>query len=123
MKKAKIKNFLEKIQDRTLKVLPVAAFGGIMLQATAAFAAPTIDINSTLETIMTVIYGFLYFAGAINIIMGIVNVAGAMSEEGGGQDAQQLQKGKGRIVRGAIMVAAPTVMSLFGITPGSFTVT
>ena len=122
MKKEEIKNTLDIIRSRTDKVLPAVALGGMMLQVAGAFAAPSIDINNTLETIMTVIYGFLYFAGAINIIMGIVNVAGAMSEEGG-QDAMQLQRGKGRIVRGAIMVAAPTVLSLFGITPGSFTVT
>ena len=121
MKNTRIENILGVIEKKAAKAAPALAIGVMALSTAGAFASPSIDINNTLETIMTIIYGFLYFAGAINIIMGIVNVAGAMSEEGG-QDAQQLQKGKGRIVRGAIMVAAPSVLLLIGISPGSFTI-
>ena len=112
---------LNKIQSGFSKAAPVAMAAAMAMALNPAFAAASVDINSMLSKVMTVVYGFLYFAGVINIVLGIVNIAGAMGEEGG-QDAQQLQKGKGRIIRGAIMVAAPSVLLILGINPTTFSI-
>lgn len=103
----------DKIQDGIAKIAPVLmaiALSGM------AFAADDVSIGDTVKKVVFLVYAVLYLSGGISLIMGIVSVAGAMSEDGQG-DPQQLSKGKGRLIRGAILIAAPTLLNLFGFSP------
>ena len=95
--------------------------GATVLNNIAGYAAADVNINTLLQKMMTMIYGFLFFAGLVSIIIGVVNIAGAMGEEGG-QDAQKMTKGKGAIIRGAIMVAIPSVLSLLGLSADAISI-
>ena len=120
MDKNKVLSLANKATVAVQKAVPVVLIAGMVAMLGCAFAA--VDITNTLKSIVKMIYGFLYFAGLLSLIIGIVGVASAMSEEGG-QDPQKLSKGKGRIVMGAIMIAAPTVLQLLGISADSISLT
>ncbi len=99
------------VADVSAKAVPYA----MMVAAVASmFTGYAVEIADLLVKVINLVYGFCFFAGILSVIIGIVNVAGAMGEEGG-QDPQKLNKGKGAIIRGAILVAIPTVLTLLGI--------
>ncbi len=76
----------------------------------------SVDVKSALTSLLNVVFAFVAVGGAINIVLGLRNVASAVSDESG-QDQQKLAKGKGQIFSGLIMVGAVSAMGLLGITP------
>ncbi len=97
------------------KALPLLGLGTVTVATSTAFAAN--DIGTIVSGVMALLLNFLTVYGVIYLVLGIKSLAGAMSDDGG-QDQQALAKGKGQVIRGAVCVAAGSIIQLIvGVNP------
>lgn len=113
---AKAKEKITKLLDK-ISALGVAAAAGVAGLAAAylpGFAAPTTDagITTVVKNALNVVMGVVVFGGAINIIRGISMIAKGLQDDGGGQDAAAISKGRGMLIAGIIMIAPITLFQL-----------
>ena len=121
-----MKNKMTQLKDKARMAIVAAS---VALAYAPVYADPSgdtftttgVDIKSSLVKILNIMFAFVAIMGAINVLLGIRNLAGGMQDDGGGQDAQKISKGKGQIVSGLIMVAAVSVLQLLGINAQSLT--
>ena len=86
-----------------------------------AFSGTQIDIKATVTNAVNVVFGVVVFGGVINIVRGISMIAKGLQDDGGGQDAAAISKGRGMLIAGIIMVAPePIFLAITGQSAGAF---
>ncbi len=89
--------------------------------SSTGFAGTQIDIKSTVSNAVNVVFGVVVFGGVINIVRGISMIAKGLQDDGGGQDAAAISKGRGMLIAGIIMVAPePIFLAITGQSAGAF---
>ncbi len=100
-------------------MLPFAVITALQL---AAFADPS--ISSMVNNAVNLVFGMVAFGGIVNIVRGAATVARGLQDDGGGQDAGAITKGRGQLLAGAVMVAPTALITLITQqTPGALIAT
>ena len=104
----KIKDIINGIRNGKGKVTAVL-IAVLALQA-VAFADPS--IATMVNNAVNLVFGMVAFGGIVNIVRGSATVAKGLQDDGGGQDASAISKGRGQLLAGAIMVAPTALITL-----------
>ncbi len=117
---AKAKEKITKLLDK-ISALGVAVAAGVAGAATGylpGFAAgTTLQIGTMVEAAVNIVMGVVVFGGVINVIRGVSMIAKGLQDDGGGQDAAAISKGRGMLIAGVIMIAP---MALFKVISGQW---
>lgn len=119
--KTKFWGIFDKILNK--KTAMVVMLVSALLLAITGFCGPgsTSDIGGMVEVAINVVMGVVAFGGVINIIRGIATVAKGLQDDGGGQDAAAISKGRGQLIAGIIMVAPVAIFTIIaGQAPGAY---
>lgn len=108
----------EMLSAKKAQVAAAAASASAMLTVNSAYAAN--DIKTMIEKSLNVVFGVLVFGGVINIVLGVRGIAKGVQDDGGGQDAQAVAKGRGQLIAGIIMVLpVPIITLITGASPSA----
>ena len=95
-----------------------SALGIANAVAMGAFCAPTGNIETIVNTVGRIIFGFIWFIGAIQLVMGIVAAVKAATDEDQGGDQNGISKGVKKAVAGILLVVGPAaILNLVGLDP------
>ncbi len=75
-----------------------------------AFADPS--ISNMVNNAVNLVFGMVAFGGIVNIVRGAATVAKGLQDDGGGQDASAISKGRGQLLAGAVMVSPTALITL-----------
>jgi len=75
-----------------------------------AFADPS--ISTMVNNAVNLVFGMVAFGGIVNIVRGAATVAKGLQDDGGGQDAAAISKGRGQLLAGAVMVSPTALITL-----------
>ncbi len=93
-------------------------FAILMMLQLMAFADPS--ISTMVNNAVNLVFGMVAFGGIVNIVRGAATVARGLQDDGGGQDAGAITKGRGQLLAGAVMVAPTALITLITQqTPGA----
>ena len=73
-------------------------------------------LKDMITNALNLVFAVVAFGGVINIISGAIAISKGLQDDGGGQDAAAVSKGKGRLIGGAIAVAPVALIAV--ITKG-----
>lgn len=104
----KTKDIINRIRTGKRNLLPVL-FAALAMQA-LAFADPS--IATMVNNAVNLVFGMVAFGGIVNIVRGSATVAKGLQDDGGGQDASAISKGRGQLLAGAVMVAPTALITL-----------
>ncbi len=112
----KVKNFVTGVKNfvtdkKVVATAMMAAMATITL-VTPAFATEITDFGKVVKKAVDLVLGLVVFGGAINVVLGIRTIAKGVQDDGGGQDAQAVSKGRGQLIAGIIMMAPNTVFKI-----------
>ena len=80
-----------------------------------------VNLGSMVTNAVNLVFGVVVFGGVINIVRGVSLVAKGLQDDGGGQDAAAISRGRGMIISGIIMVAPePIFLAITGQSAGAF---
>ena len=102
------KRMKEKMQAS--KCSAIAASLGMLALGSIAFADPS--IATMVNNAVNLVFGLVAFGGIVNIVRGAATVAKGLQDDGGGQDAAAISKGRGQLLAGAVMVAPTALITL-----------
>ncbi len=110
MKKNSIKtrDIINRIRTGKRNLLPVLL--AILAMQVLAFADPS--IATMVNNAVNLVFGMVAFGGIVNIVRGSATVAKGLQDDGGGQDASAISKGRGQLLAGAVMVAPTALITL-----------
>ena len=118
--KTKFWGIFDKILNKKTAMF-VMAVSALLLAITGFCPGSTSDIGGMVEIAINVVMGVVAFGGVINIIRGIATVAKGLQDDGGGQDAAAISKGRGQLIAGIIMVAPVAIFTIIaGQAPGAY---
>ena len=120
MMKAGLAKAINKVNERADKVKAgaVTAVAGVLAAGSIAFADPS--IATMVNNAVNLVFGLVAFGGIVNIVRGAATVAKGLQDDGGGQDASAISKGRGQLLAGAVMVAPTALVTLITQqTPGA----
>ena len=109
----------EKFRDEVMKMARkvkeakgglIAASLGAAAMGSTAFADPS--IATMVNNAVNLVFGLVAFGGIVNIVRGAATVAKGLQDDGGGQDASAISKGRGQLLAGAVMVAPTALITL-----------
>ena len=107
------KNCLHGLKEPGLLALAILVMTQLM-----AFADPS--ISTMVNNAVNLVFGMVAFGGIVNIVRGAATVARGLQDDGGGQDAGAITKGRGQLLAGAVMVAPTALITLITQqTPGA----
>ena len=87
-----------------------AAALSVLALSSIAFADPS--IATMVNNAVNLVFGLVAFGGIVNIVRGAATVAKGLQDDGGGQDASAISKGRGQLLAGAVMVAPTALITL-----------
>ena len=99
----------------TLKTL--AIFDSCAAAVAGATGYSEVDIKSAITKSLNIVFAVVAFGGIVNIVTGVAALAKGAQDDGCGQDAAAMSKGRGKLIAGVIMVAPVGIITL--ITGGS----
>ena len=113
----KSKTISNKLVTQKNKVMPVIAASLAMI--TPCFAAPvSLDPNAVISKVFLIFFGALEVWGIFDIATGGIALYGANHDDGGGQDVNAANKGKSKLIKGALILASPWIVTFItGIDP------
>ena len=86
--------------------------------AMTALCTPTGNIETIVNTVGKIIFGFIWFIGAIQLVMGIVSAVKAATDEDQGGDQNGISKGVKKAIAGILLVVGPAaILALVGLNP------
>ncbi|MCR5094125.1 MAG: hypothetical protein K6B72_09140 [Lachnospiraceae bacterium] len=92
------------------KGMATAAAAVIITMQLLAFADPS--IADMVNNAVNLVFGMVAFGGIVNIVRGAATVAKGLQDDGGGQDAAAISKGRGQLLAGAVMVSPTALITL-----------
>ena len=111
-----VKNVLAKTSNAKMKIGAVLASANLV--AMSVMCAPTGNIETIVNTVGRIIFGFIWFIGAIQLVMGIVSAVKAATDEDQGGDQNGISKGIKKAVAGILLVVGPAaILNLVGLDP------
>ncbi|MBQ9632312.1 MAG: hypothetical protein IJV04_05290 [Lachnospiraceae bacterium] len=102
------KRMKEKLQASKRSAIAVSL--GMLALGSIAFADPS--IATMVNNAVNLVFGLVAFGGIVNIVRGAATVAKGLQDDGGGQDAAAISKGRGQLLAGAVMVAPTALITL-----------
>lgn len=95
----------------------MAIWTGFAMAAAGVTGYSEVDIVTAATKTLNVVFGLVAAGGVINIVTGFAAIAKGSQDDGGGQDAAAMSKGRGKVFAGVLMVAPVGLISI--ITGGS----
>lgn len=96
----------------------VVVLGAMALFSSVGFCVPSINLATSVDNLMNLVFGVLLLIGLFMIITGVYAVIGALRDTEGGHDQGAVSKGIGKALTGLVMAAGPSVISLIiGLDP------
>lgn len=103
---------------RLTKGKAAAALGMAAVFFSVGFCVPSINLATSVDNLMNLVFGVLLLIGLFMIITGVYAVIGALRDTEGGHDQGAVSKGIGKALTGLVMAAGPSVISLIiGLDP------
>lgn len=100
------------------KVAATAALIAADTAGMAALCAPTGNIETIVNTVGKIIFGFIWFLGAIQLVMGIVSAVKSATDEDAGGDQNGISKGMKKAIAGILLIVGPAaILGLVGLNP------
>lgn len=88
------------------------------IASASALCVPTGNIESIVNTIGKLIFGFIWFLGAIQLVMGVVSAVKAATDEDAGGDQNGISKGVKKAIAGILLIVGPaSILALVGMNP------
>ena len=95
-----------------------AVLGAMAVFSSVGFCVPSINLATSVDNLMNLVFGVLLLIGLFMIITGVYAVIGALRDTEGGHDQGAVSKGIGKALTGLVMAAGPSVISLIiGLDP------
>lgn len=92
--------------------------GAVAAFSSMGFCVPSINLATSVDNLMNLVFGVLLLIGLFMIITGVYAVIGALRDTEGGHDQGAVSKGIGKALTGLVMAAGPSVISLIiGLDP------
>lgn len=92
--------------------------GVMAVFSSIGFCVPSINLATSVDNLMNLVFGVLLLIGLFMIITGVYAVIGALRDTEGGHDQGAVSKGIGKALTGLVMAAGPSVISLIiGLDP------
>jgi len=92
--------------------------GAMAVFSSVGFCVPSINLATSVDNLMNLVFGVLLLIGLFMIITGVYAVIGALRDTEGGHDQGAVSKGIGKALTGLVMAAGPSVISLIiGLDP------
>lgn len=96
----------------------VVVLGAMAVFSSVGFCVPSINLATSVDNLMNLVFGVLLLIGLFMIITGVYAVIGALRDTEGGHDQGAVSKGIGKALTGLVMAAGPSVISLIiGLDP------
>lgn len=96
----------------------VVVLGAVAAFSSVGFCVPSINLATSVDNLMNLVFGVLLLIGLFMIITGVYAVIGALRDTEGGHDQGAVSKGIGKALTGLVMAAGPSVISLIiGLDP------
>lgn len=96
----------------------VVVLGVMAVFSSVGFCVPSINLATSVDNLMNLVFGVLLLIGLFMIITGVYAVIGALRDTEGGHDQGAVSKGIGKALTGLVMAAGPSVISLIiGLDP------
>lgn len=96
----------------------VVVLGVAAVFSSVGFCVPSINLATSVDNLMNLVFGVLLLIGLFMIITGVYAVIGALRDTEGGHDQGAVSKGIGKALTGLVMAAGPSVISLIiGLDP------
>ena len=84
-------------------------------------AGTGLNLATMVSNAVNLIFGVVVFGGVINIVRGVSLIAKGLQDDGGGQDAAAITRGRGMVISGIIMVAPEAIfLAITGQSAGAF---
>lgn len=103
---------------RLTKGKAAVVLGAMAVFSSVGFCVPSINLATSVDNLMNLVFGVLLLIGLFMIITGVYAVIGVLRDTEGGHDQGAVSKGIGKALTGLVMAAGPSVISLIiGLDP------
>lgn len=99
-------------KDRVQEIKRGATAAALSALALSSIAFADPSIATMVNNAVNLVFGLVAFGGIVNIVRGAATVAKGLQDDGGGQDASAISKGRGQLLAGAVMVAPTALITL-----------